>query len=394
MPAPTSFDLAKLDAWCGCRPGMTRAQVQAALQAAEVEAEAYGQDNLTVTEDDWEMEFYFATDGSDRLRQLSIDGDALHWNGQPLMDLRVDEALRTIQPHGPWMWTDYDAVGTPFPDPAEGSGQPATDEALLLEGTIWLPERGLGLVIYEGALFGVVWRGAQDLPPHYSGPVTDAQRELSRRPDLANHLQEMHPQQIKVTTPKDPLRFVRGALTLAAIAALALTARAGIKETFLWGNAPTVKAKLLAVERGPLKQFFEYLPAPVTRWLPGWLLAGKWSGVPPQTALYRVEFTDAHGQRREVQLEAAEFYVPPREIGEEVEVVYVDEEPPRVKGPSRVRDAAFIEHIPWAISIGVLWLLAQVALSVLPTALRLLGPLIRKLIPSGKTIDPDRPELS
>ncbi|MGB8166790.1 MAG: hypothetical protein WCF18_04820 [Chthoniobacteraceae bacterium] len=394
MPAPTSFDLAKLDAWCGCRPGMTRVQVEAALQAAAVKVEAYGPDNLNVTEDEWELELYFAHDGSDRLRQLSIDGDAVNWNGRPLMDLPLDEALRTIQPQGPWLWTSYDAVDTPFPDPSETTALPVTDEALLLETTIWLPERGLGLAIYEGAVFGVVWRSGPDLPAQYAGPVTDAQRELSRRTDLATYLREKQSLTIDVARPNDSLRFVRGAITLVTFAALALTAREGIKEMGQWGNAPTVKAKLLAVERGPLKQFFEYLPQPVTQCLPRWLLAGRWSGMPPETDLYRVEFTDAHDQRREALLETAEFYVPPREIGEEVDVVYLDEDPPRVKGPSRVRDAALIEHIPWAISIGALWLLAQVALGLLPLMLRLLGPVIRKLLPSGKTIDPDRPELS
>lgn len=394
MPAPTSFDLATLDSWCGCRPGMTRTQVREALQIAGLEAEAYGQDNLTVTEDEWEMEFYFATDGSERLRQLSIDGNAIHWKGTPLMDLRVDEAVRTIHPAGPWLWTDYDVVGSPFPDPDEADAPPATDEALLLESTLWWPERGLGLIIYEGAIFGVAWRSAPDLPPRYAGPLTAAQRELSQRADLPSYLQEKHTHEITITQPKDPLRFARGAWTVAAIVAMALTARDGIREMFLWGEAPTVKAKVLAMERGPLKQFFEYLPQPIPRYLPQWLLAGKWSGLPPETDLFLVEFTDPQGQRHEARLESAEFYIAPREIGTEVEVVYAGGEPPRVKGPSRVRDAAFIEHIPWAISIGVLWLLGQIAIGVLPALWRLLRPLVGRAISPSRTIDPDRPELS
>ncbi len=394
MSAPTAFDLATLDAWCGCRPGMTRAQVLAALAAAEVEADQYGQENLTVTEEEWELELTFASDGSERLRQLSLDGDAINWAGHPLMDLRVDEALRLMEPLGPAWWTDYDAVGSPFPDPEDAPTNPPSDEDLLFEGTIWFPQRGLGLVIDEGAVFGVAWRGAQDLPTRFAGPVTAAQRELSRQTNLETHLHETRREEIKAATPKDPLRFVRAAMTLAALAALALTARDGIKEMSLWSNAPTVKGRMIAVERGPMKQFFEYLPKPVTQYLPRWWRAGKWSGMPAETDLYRMEFTDPHDQRREVRLEAAEFYVPPREPGEEVDLVLVDEEPPRVKGPARARDAAFLEHVPWAICIGALWLIGHVALSFLPALLRMMAPLIRNLIPTGKTVDPDRPELS
>lgn len=390
MPAPTSFDLEKLESWCGCRPGMSRAQVGAALHTAGVIAEPYGDEMLTVTEDGWEMDFYFATDGSGRLRQISLDGDAIQWAGHPLMDLRVHEALQTIRPLGPALWTAYDAAGTPFPDSPPTPAEPVSDEALLLESTIWLPEQALGLVIYEGAVFGVVWREARDLPVRYAGPVTAAQRELSQRPDLASYLHEREAKAIDAAAPRDPLRFARLALTLAALAALALTARHGMQEMFLWGDAPTVKARLISVERGPLKQFFEYLPAPVVRILPQWLLAGSWSGMPPQTDLYRMQYTDARNQPREVRLESAEFYTPPREPGTEVDLIYADGDPPRVKGPARARDAAFMEHIPWVISIGILWLLAHLALNLLPPFVRLL----RHARPAGRPLDPHRPELS
>jgi hypothetical protein len=132
----------------------------------------------------------------------------------------------------------------------------------------------------------------------------------------------------------------------------------------------------------------------VTRHLPHRLLAGRWTGLPPETDLYRMEYTDPQGQPREVRLEAAEFYVAPREPGAEAELAYVDGDPPRVKGPSRARDAAFIEHVPWAICIGAVWLAANVALSFLPALLRLCGPAFRRLLTSGKQIDPNRPELS
>ena len=368
---------------------MTRAPALAALQAAEVEAEAYGADNITATQDEWELELLFATDGSERLRQLSLEGEAVLWAGQRLPGMHMDEALRAMNVNGPALWTSDDAAGVAFPDPPAAPAPPVTDEELLAEGTIWLPERGLGLIIYEGVVAGVAWRGPQDLPTQFAGPVTETQRELSRRPDVQEYLRKQAVQRAAAAIPKDPLRFLRTAVNLATIAALALTARDGFKEMQVWMYAPAVKAHLVAIEHGPTKQFLEYLPAPVTRYLPRALLTGKISGPPAQTELYRVEFTDPREQRREALLEQGEFYVPPREIGEELEVLVIDEDPPRVKGPARARDAAFIDHMPWAICIGVSWLIVQFLIGILPTLLRWLW----RRIPSRTSADPYRPEL-
>jgi hypothetical protein len=386
VPDQTPLDLAKLDAWFGVRPGMARAQVLAALQQQGVEAEAYGEDNLTATTDEWEMEFHFAKDGSERLRQLSIDGEEILWAGRPLMGARVDDALRTLEPRGAAMWEANDSIGDPFPAPDGGPRRPVPDEELLEESTIWLPERGLGLVICDGEVFGVAWRATQDLPAQFDGPVTEVQRELSRRPDLEDYLRDKRTERNRIATPKDPVAPLRTTLTVLTLAALAAVGRLGIMEGQLWKQAPTLTAKLVAIEQVPMKQFREYVP-PALRWV-----------VPPSRPVivegYRVEFLDPHGQRQEVVLERGELYVPPRETGEEVPVAYVDGDPPRVKGLSRARDSEFLEYMPWAIAIGAVYLIVQFVLGLLPRALRLLRPWLSRLVRTGGIKDPDRPELS
>lgn len=368
---------------------MTRAEVLAALLEREVDAETYGEDQLTATGDEWELDFTFTTDGADRLCELSVDGGAVLWAGEPLSGLRVDAALRRMEPHGPVLWTTEDMEAAPAPAAAPVPEPVVTDEKLLQEGTLWLPERGLGLLIYGGAVFGVVWRATQDLPGRFLGAVTAAQRELSLRPDLEDYLQAKHREAIHVELPKDPLRYLRRLLTVAALVLLALTARAGFEEMRRWNEAPVLPGKFVGFEKGPRKQFLDYLPPAVTKYLPEALLAGNWSGVRPQVDLFRVEYQDPAGQRAEARLEGAEFYVAPREIGDEAQVTYVAGEPPRVKGPARARDSAFMDHLPWVISIGALWLLGQAFISCLP----LLRPLLVRLWPKATVSDPHRPEL-
>lgn len=368
---------------------MTRTEVRAALNTVGAEISEDGAD-LTGTLGEAELEVYFRGD-ADRAWSLVFFGESVAWAGKALGDLPLDEALRLIAPGGPALWTVGDRLADVPPVSAE-SATPS-DEELLRDGTVWVPARGLGVVLWNGKVMYITWRGAQDLPTRFLGPVTEAQRALSRRPDLDEHLSEKAVEKIIANRPKDPMRFFRWALTLATIAALALTAREGIREKLRWDAAASVTGKLVAFEKGPAKQFFEYLPAPVTRVLPKWVLAGKLSGEHPQTDLYVIEYTDPNGQPREARLEAAEFYVPPAQVGDAADFVYREGNPPRVKGPARARDAAFIEHVPWAITIGALWLIISTALTAVPFFLRQIMPLVRKLVASNSSISTERPEL-
>jgi hypothetical protein len=380
-----SFDLAALDNWHGVRPGMPRSEVLAAMQERGIEATPYGDDNITANAGEWEMEFYFATDGSERLRQLSIEGDAVLWSGKPLMGVRVDDAWRTFGSPASGVWEANDAIGEPFPEMDEEPAEPVSDEELLEEGTIWLPECGVGLVICDGEVIGVAWRAAQDLPKRFAGPLTEAQRQLSKRPDLESHLRAKRMERYKLNERKAPFSKLRGALTVAAIVALALIGREGFHEMKLWNQAPTLTAKLVAIERTPMKQFREYVP-PALRWM---FPVQR----PVEVETYRVEFLDPREERQEVVLERGELYVPPQQIGDEVPVAYVDGNPPRVKGLSRARDSAFVDYMPWAIAVGAVYLLAQIFLSVLPALLRLVPRLTRRLAPTGVVKVHDRPEL-
>ncbi len=385
MANSSPIDLAQAEHWLGVRPGMTQAQVQAAMIQQGVTLEDYGDGNFVASAEDWEMDFFFTSDGSERLRQLSIDGTLAQWSGKPITDVPLDEALRAMDPIGAAAWQANDVLDMPFPEPTPEPPAPVSDADLLSEGTLWLTGRSLALVVYGGSVVAVAWRAPQDLPTRFAGPLTEAQRQLSLRKDVDDYLIEQRMEQHKIVVVPDPMRWPKRLVTLATIGALAWLGRLGFEETRLWSQAPVIQAKLISVEKVTMKQFRDYVP-PALRWI-----------IPTPRAVqveaYRVGFDDPSGQHHEAVLERGELYVPPEKVGDEVPVVMVAGDPPRIVGASRARDYAFIQYVPVGIVIGAVYLIAILALGMIPPILRMLAPRLRKMVPSATIKDPDRPEL-
>jgi len=187
MAADSHLDLAKLDHWHGLRPGMSRAEVRAVMIAAGLDPAGDASDATNLDIYDWGMELRFAADGTDRLRQILLDDEDTRWSGQPLLGVPLDTALRTLGTAGDGArWRPEDAADAD--DLAAPPPGPFSDEALLREGTVWLPSLRLGLVFCAGLVNQIVWRDAPDVPRETIGPVTAAQRQISLRPDLDEYL--------------------------------------------------------------------------------------------------------------------------------------------------------------------------------------------------------------
>jgi hypothetical protein len=386
MPDDPTFDLAKLDSCLGVRPGMTRAEVDEALKRQGLEAEEDDPHTLYVAENEWEVNLHFATDGTQRLRQMSMDYGDLLWNGQKLNGLRVDDAWRLMGSPGNAVWEKGDRIGDPFPDAQTDTALPPTDEELLNEGTLWLPERNLGLVIGDGEVLGAAWRDSRDLPKHFAGPLTQAQRDLSKKPNLDDYLFQKRTAKSRAEEKKNPARWLQKAVAIAAIAALALVGKKAFEEKRLWSGSPTLQAKFVTVERVTMRQFRDNLPP-----------ALSWMFPQPKAVMieaYRVEFVPP-GQETPQQavLERGELYVPPEKPGDQVPIVHVAGPPPRTLGLRRAQDIAFIEYMPWAIAIGGLWLVLNIALGLLPAIWRAAGGLAKRAASSDVIKDPNRPEL-
>jgi hypothetical protein len=376
------LDIANLDNWYGFRPGMTRLQVMEGLKKLGLEIEAFSDDNLATTVNDHGVEFYFAMDGSERLRQVSLDSDDVSWNGKPLMDARLDDALRALEPFTSTpMWEASDAIADGFPDPSELPPGPVSDEGLLEKGTVWLPEGGLGLVICDAEVIGLAWRETRDLPARFAGPATEAQRQLSKRPDIEAYLREKRLGRTRAAAPKNPFAPLQTALVWVCLGMIAYVARLGFKEMKVWNTAPILSGKYVSLEKVPRKKHLDLGPE---------FLRQHMADDPTRyREMYQIEYLDPSGRPRTASIEGAEFYVPPRELGDEAQLAYVEGDPPRVKGPSRARDAAFVEYMPWAMAVGVFYLAGQFVLSFVPFAFCVLKGLAAR----KTTVDSDRPEL-
>lgn len=381
---PEQLEIAKLDHWLGFRPGMTRAEVEEKLRQAGVDPKTYGDDHFTGDVEDIYLQFWFETNGEKRLRQLATDGEIL-WNGRPVMNGRLDDALRALEPFDRQpMWEANDATEEPFPEPAAVPAAPVTDESLLEGGTVWLPERGLGLVVWRGEIMDLAWRGQRDLPTQFAGPVTEAQRQLSKREDLDEYLRSKQAPTAttSTTTPKGAGSYLQTILVWVCLGLLAYVGRLGFKEMQRWNSALTIEGQFISKQDVPRKKYLDLGPEFIRRYMPD----------DPQQyrEMYRIGYLDPTGRPQEVTLEGAEFYVPPTEPGAKVDIAYLGENPPRIKGPSRVRDAAFIEYMPWAMAVGVFYLIMQIAIGFLP---RLFKLLLKVVVPKGDTVVIDRPEL-
>jgi hypothetical protein len=346
-----------------------------------MEETVYSDDNIAVESEEWRFEMWFETTGAERLRQLATESEA-RLNGKPIVGVRLDEALRAMEPLGRTpMWSTDDASDDPFGGGNRVKSGPVTDEELLEEGTVWLLDRGFGLVIWEGAVIDLVWREAGDLPAQLAGPVTEAQRALSKRSDLSDYLRGRKEAATSVVV-KDPKAPLHAVLVVICLGLLAFVAYKGFQEMRVWNGAEKLTGKFVSKEEEPRKKFLDLAPEAVRQHMP--------DDPRRKREMYNITYLDPALHRQSVKLEAAEFYVPPREEGEEVPLAYVDGDPPRVKGLSRASDAAFLEYFPWGIAVGLFYVVGLFVLRLVPWTWR---TVVEMLLASNHSRDSDRPEL-
>lgn len=384
----TPFELTQVGAnalWSGIRPGMTRAEVCAALEQRGVDFEDYADGGATASTDHMELDLDFTADGSDYLWQITITADQATWNGQEIVDLRLGDALKAMGSPSTLAW-ESKVNDDPSSPSYDAAARPPSDQQYLDKGTLWLPERGLGISLYLGEVEDVVWRDPRHLPKRYAGPVTEAQLKLANRPDLETILEEDRSKRIEIKPYRDPLRPVRILITIIALAGLAWTIKLGFEDDIRWKQASTVTARLVAIEKLPMKQFRDYVLPPL-RWI-----------FPRQRTFleshYRLEFVlPGEDTLRQTVLERGEFYVTPTKPGEEVDIMYLPGDPLRTKGPFRARDAGFVDYTPTVIAIGGLWLILAFGVGLIPWAFRQGSRLAKRLAPVTVIKDPNRPEL-
>jgi hypothetical protein len=291
---------------------------------------------MLVMLEDGNFELLFAGEGEQPLRQFILDDETIVWRGQKIIGEPLHKVLSEIggaaQGAG---WRPECAAEERFADLNPPETGPFADESLLDEGTLWLPRRSLGLVMCGGLVNVVVWRRQEDFPRQLVGPVTEAQKEITARTDCEEFLRERVSEISAALTPREKTSGSQIVLILAFIGVLAWLGWQAFQEQQRWQTAGQVSGKVTEIVDTPGK------------------LVSK---------VFRVSFTDPQGRQHTADLEPGEFYVTPTAVGEEVDLAFVDGNPPRVMGPSRVRDAAFMRYVPWFIAAAAAYAILSIAI--------------------------------
>lgn len=312
---------------------MTRDEAMRAIEAAGAEQSEDANDPgwMLVTGEEWGLELRLEESGEQRIRQIAIDSEECHWAGRKIVGVPVHEAVAAIghdaQGTG---WRPEDPVTGAFDDLGPIPTGSWTDEDLLESGTLWVPLRSIGLGMIGGLVGDVVWREPRDIPRHLAGPLTESQRQLSRRPDLRKHLHKRgtEPGGGAASLPK-AARAAERLLKLLLVVAFAYLGREAWRESQRWHTAVPVTGQLVQIDKATAK---------------------------PWVDRYQMKYRDPAGRMQRAVIEAGEFYVAPREVGEEVALSYADGEPPQVRGPAYARDAVFLEYLPKFLGVFVIYL--------------------------------------
>jgi hypothetical protein len=286
--------------------------------------------------DEGGFELLFAGEGEQPLRQIVLDDEETLWRGREIIGEPLHQALAVIGDAASGAgWRPENAADERFADLNPPGPGPFADENLLDEGTVWLPRKNLGLAMCSGAVNVVVWRRLDDFPRQLVGPITEAQKQITARPDREEYLRE---RVYEISSAQAALEKKSGAqnwLLLAFIFVLAWLGWQAFLEQQRWQTAGRVFAKVTQIVETPGKSV---------------------------SKVFRVSFADREGRQHSADLEPGEFYVAPSAVGEEVELAFVEGNPPRVMGPSRVRDAAFVRQMPWFIAATAGYVLLSIVL--------------------------------
>jgi hypothetical protein len=318
---------------------MLRSEVTPILEAAGAEIDDQDSHWQLATWDETNLElFYEGEEGEARLRQLLVDDEMNSWGGRPIIDRPLHEVLASIGDAASGAgWRPESAADEQLEDLNPPGPGPFADESLLYEGTLWLPRKNLGVAMCDGVVYAIVWRRPEDFPRQFVGPVTEAQKQLSARPDCKEYLRSRVRETSSARSAPEG-SVAQRLLTLAFIVALAWLGWQAFLEQKRWNTAPHIFGKVAEIVDTP-------------------------GGLTKK--IYRVNYADPDGLRQSGELEPADFYTSPTAPGEEVELVYVAGNPPRVMGLSRVRDAAFIRYMPRFIGALAIYVILNISLRFL-----------------------------
>jgi len=321
---------------------------------ADAAGEEYVQSDLEpdlITITGWGMELRISEGKGGVLRQIGLEEADAKWAGKEITDEPLHAVLSVVGASAQLArWRTEDAFNEPFEDLKPPPVDPPSTEDLLGDGTVWLPQLGIGFTLYDGFVGEVIWRRLEDVPKEFCGPVTPEQIQLCISGEWRNTNEGKN-----ARPPGGGWNLVQIFLTFALVVTLARIGWLGLRETQIWSQAIILNGRLVAIEHKPDK---------------------------PGESRYRIEFKDPDGHVDMTILERSDFYIEPTNIGDQVSVCYVPENPPRVKGPAKARDAAFLRYMPAVAGVSALYGFAMLVASRLPRkkeGARIDDPLVKQI---------------
>jgi hypothetical protein len=312
-----------LQGWNQIRLGDTQSQVQAALQEAQLTYDNQ-YDPFCWDVDDATLTLTFEGTEPPRLAQIACGADNVEVYGVQLIGLPLHEALIALGVTSfddtLWSIVDFDLeFSQGVAVLAEERSTQATELELLEAGTLWIKSLGLGLSLFQNSVDTVVLHAASAVPTVGCGPMTPELIQLSSDPLLSAKFEAN-----RATSP---------APTAVGLPNLVASLPPAFRGMLL------VLGVLLMIAP-PYVVYREY-----QRWSTGVEVQGEVIALLPEISpdVLRVRYPLPDGTVGEVEVSVN--YVTARELGEQVALVY-PEDNPRYALPRLQAREAFLSRYP------------------------------------------------
>lgn len=302
------------------RLGLPRNEILEILKERALESEALpGGKSVYVL--DMDIELHFRAEPPFHLNLIEVHDERARFGTLKIMWDFPHNLFASIPSEGTLWFDDLAQINRTLPK--SPLPRNSTDEQLLSGGTVWMKDLGVGFKLTHGKITTLYLCDPADLPQIGLGEFTGAQRHLSERMQLAS---------FRTPTARTPLaeRAFKVSLLLITLCFIAFFGWRAWEEKKRWDNASEVQAEVVSV-----------WPAPPD----------------PFPSRFQLSYRDQSGKTHEVELEASDFYGTPQ-VGDELSLRYLPESPQTPLGPTKFRDVAFDQFVPYLLgAIGVYFVL-------------------------------------
>ncbi len=270
--------------------------------------------------------FVFSETNPRTLDRIDVEDQRLRFGSLAVIGKRAHEIIGMFKvSRKQTLWCSVENIDeVSHQAPHEDSTQRSRE--LLASGTIWIPSLGLGLTLRDGLVAKVHLCDPANSPRVGSGPWTKEQQRLSEVRELPA---------ISTSPTTRNRKFIASVvLHLALVASIGILILWAIQLQRKWNAAPEVPAVVVALDPPPPNP----LPDKIT-----------------------LQFHDSNGTERRQTLGHLQFEMTPQ-LGDEVKIRYLLNDPDKVLGPVAARDVGFERALPFGIGILAVYSFLQLVL--------------------------------